>query len=93
MDIEYPEFEVVETEGGVAVISPRGDMLAAFEGSYDMNPAFLAFLEGVRKIPGASVWHGAEAKYLLQQGEIDESLRDDIAELLTPASELKKRRI
>lgn len=93
MDIEFPEFEVVNTDDGVAVICPKGNKIAEFEGAYNMNAVFLAFLEGVRKIPGASVWHGGEAKYLLQQGEINDSLRADIADMLTPASEMKKNRI
>jgi hypothetical protein len=67
-------------------------MIAIFDGSYNSNPAFLAFLAGVQKIPGASVWHGSEAKYLLQQGEIEERIQREINELLTPASELQRRR-
>lgn len=92
MDIDYPEFTISETDDGVTVIAPDGEEVAKFAGSYTMNPAFLAFLEGVRQIPGASAWFENRACYLVHHGNLDASLHEEIDALLTPAKELRKRR-
>jgi len=93
MIYDYPEFGVREQEDGLGLIvdGPDGEELARFAGS--SNPAFLAFLEGLKNVPGASVWSDAGCRYLLQGGEVtDISLKSEIEEMMTPAAELRAKR-
>lgn len=78
---EHPEFCVQDADDGGSVEGPDGEHVATFPGGLD-NPAFLAFMEGLRRVPGVSVWHENRAHYLLSGGEIHASIADGVVELL-----------
>lgn len=64
------EFVVRDSDDGVIVVDANEVEVAKFMGDYAYNPAFLAFVEGMRSAPGISIWMESQAQYLLEGGQI-----------------------
>jgi len=90
MSVERPDFTVRDTETGVSVIGPWGDEIATFVSDVNYNPAYLAFLEGIRRVPGASVWHENTAKYIVANGEFDSEFAEQQACIAAAAKAVMK---
>jgi hypothetical protein len=66
------QFTIKDTQDGVALIhEASGDEIASFNGLIEYNIAFLAFIEGIRKVPEATVWSESKARYIVQAGVVD----------------------
>jgi hypothetical protein len=89
-DEPMTHFTVSDVEDGVIVIDPSGDEIAHFRGDGAYNVAFLAFIEGMRRVPEASVWSEAGAKYLVHGGKLDEEFGRNVSGIATNAAALHR---